>query len=521
MTSKSKSHHTVVPLTRRDLLASAAAAGGALLGARLLAAPSQPHASNGDEGRYDSRFASFSKGLPHNRLGEVDRRAYDAMVKSIAEDDRENLDTVARADVARFVNPQASFATSVAGLNLRKFTVPTPPAFDSAEQASEAAELYWQALTLDIPFRDYASDPLIAAAAADLSRCTRFAGPRSGGTVTAGTLFRGTAPGDLTGPYVSQFLWKEVPYGPTPFAQTIRCLPEEMFLVQFDDWLAVQNGGVVRPPEMEQSRHILTARDLAAYVRSDFTYQAFLNAALILLGMQGTTDLTKVYRGAPYDAANPYKKSKNQSGFVTFGSGHILDLVARVSAEALKASWYVKWVVHRRLRPEEFGGRVHNHLTKRARYPLHEEVLASAALEETYKRHGSYLLPVAYPEGAPLHPSYPSGHAVIAGAAVTVLKAFFDENFPIYEPVVPTADGAALEPYRAKLKVGDELNKLASNIAFARNGAGIHWRSDATAGLQLGEAVALAALKHDRTLCPERFAGFEVTLFDGTVVRAT
>jgi hypothetical protein len=44
-------------------------------------------------------------------------------------------------------------------------------------------------------------------------------------------------------------------------------------------------------------------------------------------------------------------------GFGTFGGPHILALLTEVSTRALKAVWYQKWLVHRRLRPEEFGGR--------------------------------------------------------------------------------------------------------------------------------------------------------------------
>jgi membrane-associated phospholipid phosphatase len=36
------------------------------------------------------------------------------------------------------------------------------------------------------------------------------------------------------------------------------------------------------------------------------------------------------------------------------------------------------------------------------------------------------LLPVAYAEGCPTHPSYPAAHAATAGACATVLKAFFN-----------------------------------------------------------------------------------------------
>jgi hypothetical protein len=61
--------------------------------------------------------------------------------------------------------------------------------------------------------------------------------------------------------------------------------------------------------------------------------------------------------------ANPYVGPSTQAGFITFGAPHVLDLVARVANQALKAAWCQKWVVHRRLRPEEFGGRIHQHLT--------------------------------------------------------------------------------------------------------------------------------------------------------------
>ncbi len=44
------------------------------------------------------------------------------------------------------------------------------------------------------------------------------------------------------------------------------------------------------------------------------------------------------------------------------------------------------------------------------------------------------------------------------------------------------------------LCVGDELNKFAANIAIGRNHAAVHWRSDYTQSLLLGEAVALSTL---------------------------
>ena len=143
----------------------------------------------------------------------------------------------------------------------------------------------------------------------------------------------------------------------------------------------------------------------------------------------------------------------------------------------------------------------------------------SPAVAETFDRHGSYLLPVAFPEGSPTHPSYTAGHATVAGACVTILKALFDETFVIPNPVVPTADGLALEPYSGPpLTVRGELNKLASNVATGRNIAGVHWRSDAMESLSAGEALAISILRDQRGCYNEAFNGFTFTKFDGTTV---
>ena len=131
-------------------------------------------------------------------------------------------------------------------------------------------------------------------------------------------------------------------------------------------------------------------------------------------------------------------------------------------------------------------------------------------------RGSSALLPHSYPEGAPTHPSYPAGHAVIAGACATVLKAFFNENFVIPQAVTPAPDGQTLKPYKeGELKVGAELDKLAENVALGRDWAGIHWRSDGDAGLRLGEAVAINVLREMRMTSHEVFGGFDLTTFDG------
>jgi hypothetical protein len=88
----------------------------------------------------------------------------------------------------------------------------------------------------------------------------------------------------------------------------------------------------------------------------------------------------------------------------------------------------------------------------------------------------------------------------VAGACITVLKFFFDNDFVIPNPVVPSSDGLSLLPYTGgdagQLTVAGELNKIANNISFGHGIlAGIHWRSDTSSSIQLGEAVAISMLQ--------------------------
>ena len=145
-------------------------------------------------------------------------------------------------------------------------------------------------------------------------------------------------------------------------------------------------------------------------------------------------------------------------------------------------------------------------------------MLNSAVLPLIQDVYGTSLLPMAYPEGAPTHPSYPAGHATIAGACVTVLKAFFKESFVIASPVQADANGLNLVPYAGALTVGAELDKLASNISLGRDTGGVHWRSDGIEGMKLGEEVAIQMLRDHKLLNNESFAGFSLTRFDGTTV---
>jgi hypothetical protein len=96
----------------------------------------------------------------------------------------------------------------------------------------------------------------------------------------------------------------------------------------------------------------------------------------------------------------------------------------------------------------------------------------------------------------------------------------FNESFVVPEPVVANADGSALRPWTSStLTLGGEFEKLASNIAWARHAAGVHYRSDSVAGVLLGESQAIGMLSDYSRTFGEQFDGFVLTTFRGARVR--
>ena len=79
----------------------------------------------------------------------------------------------------------------------------------------------------------------------------------------------------------------------------------------------------------------------------------------------------------------------------------------------------------------------------------------------------------------------------------------------------PITDPAVVDT----LTVDTELNKLASNIATARNMAGVHYRSDGDQGVFLGEEVAIRYLRDVGGLIFNKpFNGFTLNKFDGSSI---
>ncbi len=480
-------------------------------------------ANNGDETNLPDYIGCFTKGLPHDALTDVEPSSYQSLLQAISSGKQSDFENIIRGSGMKLVDPQAAYAYELEGPDSHRLACPPAPSFSSAQVAAETVELYWQALARDVPFAEYASSPIIEAACKDLSPLSGFQGPRQAdGTISPSLIFGLNVEGCLVGPYISQFLWKPIPVNSTWVQQQYRVPSGGIdFLNSYAEWQVLQSG---LPPYRDYvfdptPRYISTGRALAEWVHYDFLYQAFHMAALILAN-QGPES---ILNSNPYwNPTNPYKTSKVQTGFATFGLPHICGWLGAAAVAALHAAWYQKWCVHRRLRPEEFGGRIHQSLAGIQSYPISSDVLQSAAMAAVLKANGTYLLPQAFPEGCPLHPSYPAGHATVAGACSALLKAFFDENGLVTDCVVASSDGLSLMPLDdVPLTVGGEINKLAFNIAMGRNFAGIHYRSDMMAGIQLGEQVAIAMMQDLMATLTESFSGFQFTCMDGTAVQVT
>ena len=544
------------------------------VGAADLAAsrPHDEHANNNDETNYPTftgreLAGQYSKSLRHDALGDPDPYSYDSLLRALQSGDPGDFEEIVLASptVIKLTNPQGGLAFDVAGPDAQELTQPPAPRFDSEEAAHEAGELYWMAVARDVYFGSYASSPIITAAANSLnSEFPRYGGPRP---VTAQNVFRGIFQGEQVGPYVSQFLWKGnndqrkpdglgrdanegfVSYGAQVIDQ--RIVPQAAgvdYLTDFTTWLNVQNGTDTRGQDQFDTvrRFIRNLRDGATYVHFDQVLNAFYNAGWILMsepmgnqltfqaGITGRPQVDLEFakdQGNPYDPPGTAMDSRTQVGFGTFGPIHLLQVLTEVLGRGIRAVWWQKWGVHRRLRPEEYGGRVRNQITGARTYPINTSIctsLQTGGLAPYFGNAGerfpnSFLLPQAYAEGAPTHPAYGAGHATGGAACATMLKAFFDESMLIENPVIASADGLSLLPYTGtdagQLTVGGELNKLAGNISLFRNAAGVHWRSDHTESLRLGEAVAIRMLQEMSLTFNEDDAFFELTRFDGVRIR--
>ena len=559
------------------------------------------HLSNGDEqlhGQGKHYPMSFTKGLEHDETTglvktpahfEAFRRAINS--GKVADFNDAAVNGKNRAKKRRkWEAPTAGFVFDLEGPDAQAVTMNPAPKLgngkgDFEELAFEMAEVYELALLRDVPFSEFMGDYDPKSTNAIQKSCgrlqtfpnaTKFRKRPSGvSNLTPGNIFRGIGNGVLDGPYISQFLLigntafrKDIKDGIIQYgAQTIdQKVPEakkgDDYMTNWkntranpgDHWLEVQNGVDVNGGDITKGqdyvldaggkinrRFISTPRDLATYVHFDRLYQAYLNAALILLSMK-----------APFDPAfaplHGQEMDTNVEGFALYGGPHILTLVTEVATRALKAVRYQKFNNHLRLRPEALAARIEKAKDIEGDEggvftDFYNAVNEGGTVDAIKAITTNALLPMAFKEGSPMHPSYGAGHATVAGACVTVLKAFFDTSTVLgkdgkgkvgfwpqskiaanvaYQAVVPPPGlPSTLAPVAIPLPLTleGELNKLAANISIGRNMAGVHYYSDYYDSLLMGEEIAIGILE-EQSLCytKDPFA-MSLRKFDGTGIR--
>ncbi len=447
----------------------------------------------------------------------------------------------------KLVNPLASLSSVLVGAPQPSLFLAAPPKLSSPSAGADMVENYSMVLARDVPFTSYSSDLIIA----KLLDSSHMNSPdvlsnllyKSNGTFGTKTLFRGMSNDELVGPYISQLLLLNIPMGDLVVAQKYKSLATRIAATGSVEWgvnrqetIAIQNGLISSLPPLNPINvshlYIHNGRSLAEAAHNDGAYQYYYQAAQLLnkLGVK----------------PNPgFPVYPNQNSFITGpNSPDVLCSIGTVTELSLKHAWYWKFQLYRKLRPETFGlwidnikfGIVANHKN----YDISNVILHNAILSDINLLYGSFTQPLCYPEGAPIHPSYPAGHAVIAGACCTLLKIFYDCNHPwsslpgviagTYGPVVGAVQAdstgnnliAYTDPDYANMTINGEINKLASNVSLGRDWAGVHYRSDGMAGILLGEEIAVKYMEDMLTACVENnlngtYPTILFTKFDGSI----
>ncbi len=342
-------------------------------------------------------IGNFHKTLPHNQFGEVDPDAYAQFkLAAITGGDYEVIPRGYMGGVIpphqagfvvpsppqqsdKFNNPQAARAHDNLDGGPSAYMMPPAPKLRSKSTAAEFAELQWMAILRDTPVIDFNTNSQVGDAVTDLQHqfgkavtahepgglrpVTDLPSDADGHLdISRNTLFRCGLVGEDKGPLISQFFLHDIAYGAQFIEQKVRPYKHGRdFLTEHGSWLRAQNAGLDEwghgysgdndfnsDPTLEEPggpRRIATMRDLARFVNKDALHQAYFNAALLCLNW-----------GVPFDSGNPYLTYSRQGAFGTFGGPDILTRVSEVAARALEVVWRQKWEVHRRLRPEVYGG---------------------------------------------------------------------------------------------------------------------------------------------------------------------
>ncbi|MEP1942610.1 MAG: hypothetical protein ABJJ03_05815, partial [Sulfitobacter sp.] len=381
-------------------------------------------------------------------------------------------------------------------------------------------------------------------------------------------IFRGAARGAKMGPYVSQFLLAGttqdpmdgcIQHGSQSISHKIATFEAGVdYLSDWHSWLGAQNGGdqnslhqhieftdqtkAIELPE-QPPRFVTTPRDLAAFVRGDATCQPFLNAARMLAGNPKCDPAAAPNWANPVDdpaaididphladmlaqaTARGLEMAQNPLSTDNISPerlGAMLTLVANDDMGELSSAIRKELIsMHMKLQNIGLLNPVSAHNTLQLKHKSNP--LENRANPEEWAIDGedrSLLLPLAYIGGSPMRATAGADHAIIAGACVTILKAYFDmfKSKTCWSPLSlldvgmrtvfeASEDGDCLRDSSddpADLTLEGELNKLAANIAMGRTMAGTQLYSEHYENLRRGERLAVRLLTEQMLATPEK-----------------
>jgi hypothetical protein len=285
-------------------------------------------------------------------------------------------------------------------------------------------------------------------------------------------------------------------------------------------------------------RYLYTGRGLGSFVHNDPPFCNYYNT--IILSSQLGIEKEGFHNETIY-----------VNKFLDTGTPDMLIRSVTIVHGAILTAWRYKWIEYLHLRPEAYASRIVKALDPEFTYdvPYFNEIREFAKdtlitelfdkISENNKCKEPFLQMI-YNEGSPTHPSCPAGHAVLAGASVTMLKAMLKTNDENDEPLKWNTDkrntnkvdksGQTLtelseeeDPTIVNMTINGELNKLAVNMSYGRMFGGVHYRQDCDIGLEIGEQYAIETLKN---ICQNHYPSvkqetisFTLEKFDGEIIK--
>ena len=211
--------------------------------------------------------------------------------------------------------------------------------------------------------------------------------------------------------------------------------PGEDFMTNAKNWRSVMEGDRKKAITKGKLKNIVTLRDAASYVHSDSPFELWGGVADTLMSLEiNQRTQTKMN---DHDGVGPAR-------FTCFGSPFMHGIIGYAILMSGPLSFKNKWY-----------GMV----------PRPEQLM-KLWLDE--------YLPVAYPEGSPMHPARPAMHSFAALVCAFLLLELFD--------------GLSILPSGRTVEA--ELLLLADNVGYFRVFAGVHYPSDHDDAIELARKAA-------------------------------